>query len=73
MTAFSVTVGDGRVEGRYLGLELRDAGLKLSHRGTMGLRTRFPGVTAECQFSQSLFEGFKLLTTGDRFGFPLTS
>lgn len=69
--AFSMTVGDRRMEGSHLGLERRDAGLKLGHRGVMNLRTRFPGVTAERQFSQSLFEGFKLLATGDRFGFPL--
>jgi hypothetical protein len=72
MTAFSLTFGDIRVEGRDLGLEPLDRGLKFGHCGVVSLRSPFPGVTAEGQFSQAFFEGFKLLTSVDGFGFPLT-
>ena len=67
-----MTGHDLSLEGGPLSSEFRDRCLKLG--GVLMIRLCFslPGIAAEYQFPLPFLEGIQLLTTGDRFRFPLT-
>jgi hypothetical protein len=70
--AFTATRGDISAQRAHFALKPLHRGLKLGHFLVVLLSFPFPGIATMNQFSQSLLKGFKLLTTMNGFGFPLT-
>jgi hypothetical protein len=70
--AFLMTGYDFSLEAGPLSSEFRDRCLELG--GVLVIRLRFslPGVAATHQLPLPFLEGIQLLTTGNRFRFPLT-